>query len=311
VYNYVVIKIFLLKNKRIFLIIFAVLFLVALFFVKKYLSSDWNKETYQKINEESGLTYENITVQDLVNQDTDGDGVPNWQESLYGLDPTKKETTAGIPDISVVNRPSAQNESATDAKETTPVTENLTQTEKFSRELFATVAAASQNGAMDQTTVEQLGASLAEKIKNSPVRKVFLLSDIQIINNDTPQAIQEYRNTANDILKRYPIKTGFLPILQKFVDNETNSAILSELDPVTNQMNNIIKETAKMKVPQSISLLHLDFINSFERLKENIEDIRLFDKDIVVALSGINQYEKNIILLESAVDKLRPIMNAN
>ncbi|MEI8174501.1 MAG: thrombospondin type 3 repeat-containing protein [bacterium] len=293
-----------LKNKRIFLIIFAVLVLVALFVVKKYQSGDWNKQIYQNTNEESGLTYENVTVGDLVNQDTDGDGIPDWQESLYGLDPTKKETTPGIPDSSVVSKQSAQNGATTSTKDTIPVAENLTQTEKFSRELFATVAAASQNGAMDQTTIDQLGATLAEKIKNPSIRKVFLLSDIKIISDDTPQAIKEYGNTAGDILKRYPIKTGVLPILQKFMGDETNFAILLELNPITNQMNKIIEELIKMNVPQSISLLHLDFINSLQRVEENVEDMKLFEKDIIVALSGINQFEKNIAIESVAFNKL-------
>jgi len=226
-------------------------------------------------------------------------------DGLYGLDPTKKETTPGIPDSVAINKLKAKENDANQANVgTTQNEENLTQTDKFSRELFSSTAALNQSGAMDQTTADQLGSSLASKIQNTPVRKVFLLSDIKIINDNTPQAIKEYGNTAGGILKKYPIKTGVLPILQKFMNDETNFAILLELDPITNQMNKIIEELVKMNVPQSISLLHLDFINSFQRIEENVEDMKLFEKDIIVALSGINQFEKNIAIESVAFDKL-------
>ncbi|MFH1366042.1 MAG: hypothetical protein ABIG99_01490, partial [Patescibacteria group bacterium] len=93
-YNYIVIKIFLVKYKRVFLIILAVVFLVVLFLVKN--TTFFKKtEVRQEINPKNGLISSNATIEDLINRDTDKDGVPDWQEGLWGTDPTKKETTPG------------------------------------------------------------------------------------------------------------------------------------------------------------------------------------------------------------------------
>ncbi|KKR84482.1 MAG: LamG domain protein jellyroll fold domain protein [Candidatus Nomurabacteria bacterium GW2011_GWA2_40_97] len=69
-------------------IAFAVLFLLALFFIKNkssLLNSVKNEST-------TGLSYGDAILEDLVNKDTDLDGVYDWEESLWGTDPTKKDT---------------------------------------------------------------------------------------------------------------------------------------------------------------------------------------------------------------------------
>jgi hypothetical protein len=288
-----------------------VLFLVAIFFLKTT-SIFKNTETYQNPNQENGLAYSSVTIKDLVSKDTDGDEIPDWEESLYGLDPTKKETTPGIPDnIAIEKLKSAQANTADTTKGTNSVTENLTKTDQFSRELFATIAAANQNGTMDQATIDALGASLAGKIQNPTVRKVFLISDIKIINDDSPQAIQKYEDALHSIYLKYPIKKGVVQVLQEFMTNKNNVEILTQLDPIINQLNKIVKDLVKINIPQSVSLLHLDLINSLQRIIENISDIKLFDSDTIVAFSALSQYQKNIDLGESAITKLRIKVTGN
>ena len=292
-----------LKYKRTLWIVFAVIFVVVLFLVKTT-SIFKNKETYQKANEESGLTYSNMTLEDLVNKDTDGDGILDWQENLYGLDPTKKETTPGTPDsvtISKMKDDQGNSVKIADKDKNNIDTENLSQTDKFSRELFATIAATSKNGAVDQATIDKLGASLAEKIKNPVVRKVFLISEIKTIDDNSAQALKNYLIAFDDIHRKYPdIKYTVLDVLQKFMVDENNidSSVLVKLDPIIEQNSKIITALTKMNVPQSIASLHLDIINSLERLGENASDIRLFDTDPIVTLGGISQYQKNVAQLE-------------
>ncbi len=228
---------------------------------------------------------------------------------MLGLDPTKKETTPGIPDSVAKNKLFAKNKPLPDrqagvsgGKEIESGAENLTQTDKFSRELFATVAAASQKGTLDQAAIEQLSSSLADKIKNSPPRKVFSLFDIKTTNNDTVQAFTNYNNALDNIYKKYPpMNYTILDVLQKFIIDENNvdASALTKLDPIIKQTNKVIEEMVKTSAPESISNLHLSVINSQQRLAENLSDIRLYDSDPIMALGGISQYQKNATRLKS------------
>lgn len=281
------------------------MFIVLLFFLK-------NKSVFKnETTESNGLTYGSALIGDLVNKDTDLDGIPDWEEGLWGTDPTKKETTPGTPDSVAIEKLKIQQ--TAESEQGLPLLEggnqdtgNLTETDKFSREFLATVSTLDQNGSMDQATIDKLSSSLADKIQNSVPRKVFLISDIKIMEDNSLTAIKKYNDTLDSIKKKYPVTVSALDVLQKFIvdENTVDVTVLSELDPIIEQTNKIITEMVKMSVPQSLSLLHLDFVNGIERLSENLSDIKFYDTDVIVALSAISQYEKNTTLLESATNNL-------
>ena len=289
------------------LVAVAMVFLVVLFLLKAT-SFFENKEEYQA--QQSGLTYSSATIGDLINRDTDGDGIPDWEENLWGTDPTKKETTPGTPDSIAIDKMKTTQSASTSGGDGQSA-ENLTQTDQFSRDLFATVAAASSDGQpLDQTTADKISSSLADHIENSPPGKIFTIANIKITSPDTKQTVQKYSDTVDSIYTKYHINKGVLDILQEFSTNEENTDILLQLDPIISQEDKIINELLKVQVPRSLAVLHLDLINSSERVNENIRDIKLLDSDSIVALSAISQYEKNTAALQTAANNLMGIVKA-
>lgn len=258
---------------------------------------------------ESGIVYEsNITVGELVDKDTDGDGIPDWEEPLYGLDPTKKETVPGTPDSTTLSKMKIdQSDNTGTTNVNTGETENLTQTDKFSRELFSTVASLSQNGSMSQETIDKISGSLAENIKNAVPRKVFTASDLKISKDNSAKALKDYAKTLDSINKKYPVdENTIIKILQKFIIDENNvdESALSDLNPIIKNAQDGIAAAIKMSVPSSLAPLHLDLINAGERISENLSDIKLFDTDPIIALGAISQYEENTTKMGTAVIKL-------
>jgi hypothetical protein len=298
------------------LICSAVVFLVVLFLLK---NTSILKNTVNFVRGEGeGLTYNTVAIGDLVNKDTDGDGILDWEEPLWGLDPTKTETTPGVPDSSVIKKLKAEQSSS--APETSgDYTENLTETDKFSRELFSTIASLSQSGAMDEATAEQPSNDLMEKMRNSAPAKVFTLSDIKTTNDNSVAAITKYINLVNtldnNLIKKYPAKGTVTKILQKFVIDENNVdvSVLKDLDPNIKQAQEGISGMLKIFVPSELAQIHLDLINATERLMENMMDFQLFETDPVIAMSGMSKYEENMHLytltFETFINTIRQKLN--
>ncbi len=286
------------------LIVFAVLFIVTLFLFK---TTTIFKNIGGNVNQEAGLVYSNEILGNLVNKDTDGDGVLDWEEGLWGTDPRKKDTNDdGIPDSVEIENLKKQETQNQQGEPLLQDEKNLTETDKFSREFFATVATLNQNGQIDQATVNKLSESLANNIQNSPPKKVFVISDLKVIKDDSVQAVKKYSDTLKNTNIKYQTDNTVLDILQRFIvdENTVDVRVLSELDPIIEQTNKIIGTLTKISIPQSLASLHLDFINGLQRLSENLSNIQLYDTDAIVALSAISQYDKNTTILESAVSNL-------
>ena len=224
-------------------IAFAVIFLVAIFLIKTK-SIFKNTETYQRINQENGLSYGDATVEDLVNRDTDNDGILDWEESLSGTDPTKKDTDDdGIMDNIEIENSKNQDKSNEGTSLDPKENEKLSKTDQFSRELFSTIVSLNQNGAIDQAAIEKLSASLADNIQNTPPRKVFSISEIKINNDNSVQAFRNYNNNFDNIKNLYTTNYTVLDVLQEFTADENNVdiSVLSKLDPIIDQTNTAIE----------------------------------------------------------------------
>ena len=289
-----------LKNKRVLWAVLAVVFVFALFFIKNktlFINSD-NGETPGQ-----NLAYDKRVVGDLINQDTDKDGIPDWEESLWSTDPYNSDTNSdGIGDDTEITREKAKKEAAGGLEEN----ENLTQTDKFAQELLATVVALNQAGEMDQVTADKLGSSLAEQIENSTPRKVFLLSEIKTTTDGSAQAFKNYYEELASLQEKYPLKESVIDILAESMANNDGIevSVLAKLDPIIKQVKAITDGMLKMNTPQKIASLHWELINNFQQIEENLNDIKLVDTDTVVAFKAISQFGNNTEKLQNSIDQL-------
>ncbi|MBY0376774.1 thrombospondin type 3 repeat-containing protein [Patescibacteria group bacterium] len=294
-----------LQNKRTILIVGAILFVVVIFLLK-------NNSIYKNHNSQDAASiYGNLSVKDLVDVDTDGDGVTDWEESLWGTDPTKKDTNAdGVPDSVEIEkikraRGVALNGDAENSEDTP-----LTQTDKFSRELLSTVAALNQTGGIDQGTVEKITDSLANKIQNPEIRKTYTSANIKIGTDDSANAYKDYSASVDNLSVKYPINGNTMDILQEFIgDGENvNPDALKKLDPIIKQTQQFIYGLVNIKTPPSLATLHLGTINALEQLTENLTDIQLYDTDPVVAMGAMSKYQENTDALQAVTDKISAVI---
>ncbi len=289
----------------------SILFLAGIFLSK-------NKTIFQKnegdaeLSETDGLAYTNSSIGDLVNKDTDGDEVLDWEEGLWGTDPTKKDTDGdGIMDDKEIEKLKSETVGNDSTYVSTESNKKLTETDKFSDQFFATIAALSQNGALDETTIDQVTTKLAESIGNSNPSKIYTIKNIKVQNDESKAVMQEYNIKLQALQAKYPLNENVEAILSESVqDNgEIDATVFKKFDPIINQLNGIVKGMLVISPPKSLALLHVVVINGFQKLSDNLTAIKMVDTDTIVAFGAINQYEKNSANLEQYVNKLLALIN--
>ena len=299
-YNKYIIKEVWTKHKRVVLIAFAVVFLLLLFFSKN--SSKW---VANRSSDDSGLVYGNELVGELLFRDTDGDGVLDWEEGLWDTDPRKADSDDdGVSDKEEIAKMKAERIANAEASGEISYTEdeNLTETDKFARELFTTVAALNQTGEIDDATIEDITTSLALQIQTPVQRKVFTLADLKVTSDNSVPAYEKYGGSLVEIFQgRYPFQEHVTNVLQKFSEGgeDADPAILAELDPTIKNLSVMLDNMTTITVPSETSSYHLALTNALEEVFENLSDLRKFESDPVLAFNAINQYLENQEELDS------------
>jgi hypothetical protein len=256
----------------------------------------------------------------LVDKSTTGDGIPDWEKILWGLDPTKSENVPGVPDSVTIAKLQQASEGASSQTNTGGSSNTgLTQTDQFSRQFIATITTLQANGAIDangnmnQATADQITNSLENGVENSPQRKVYQLSDIKIINDNSIAAIKKYNATLNNVFPKTSLKYSVMDVLQKFAPddtgNNTDPTVLPELIPIVKQMTDSMNGMLATPVPQSLATLHLNAINAMEGVIENLNDVQLYNTDSIVAFSGMSKYTQNSTNMTGTLQQLADAIN--
>ncbi len=265
------------------------------------------------LEQSDGLLYTNEPIGELVTQDTDADGVLDWEEGLWGTDPTKKDTDDdGEGDDKEIAKLKAETVGGTSTGSSVNAeSPKLTETEKFSDQFFTTVAALTQSGSLDEATIEQVSTMLAGNLQNTEARKIYTIKNIKVSTDESRSTIQTYNNKLMALQYKYPLNADITAIITESltIDEEVNLSVLKKIDPVISQINNIIKEMLVINPPQSLAILHVMVINGFQKLSENLTDIKQIETDSIVAFSAISQYPGNAALLFQYVNQLTTSIN--
>ncbi len=246
-----------------------------------------------------------IVVKDLVETDTDGDGIADWEESLWGTDPQKVDSDGdGIPDGTEITQ------KKNDIQAGNPATndENLSETAKFSREFFATVLSLEQSGNLNDQTINQLSDKISKNIAENAKSEVFYTDkNIQTTKTDDAKAKKDYYAKVYTMLQKHQDKKiGFeIEIINSSLNDQTQSnPSLSGLTEISKNYHALAADTLKIPVPASLSQDHLAFANSAENISKALITSQELYTNTVVGITGISQYRKESDIFDALLEKL-------
>lgn len=276
-----------------------------------------NTDTYKNNDLFADLSTSSPSLNNNV--DTDGDGLPDWQEGLYGTDPKKSDTdgdgTLDGEEIRLNRDPLKANIAKNDQEPNDKIDpkllasdqkiindyQNLSLTAKISRDLISNIIASQPtNSPMSQNTIDSIAEKALENIANITFSSTTQQSDLNIIpinqetlNKDITKFISIYFTQTESFRK---IMGDDLRII-----NNTSISFdfkKNELKKVTDKYLYIINAMIKNPIPAvSVSTVlkyHLRIINDIEKLIQVDNNIINTKDDKAVVFSNLTMYNSII-----------------
>lgn len=252
--------------------------------------------------------------QNLIQSDTDGDGLQDWEETLWGTDPRLADTDAdgAIDGEEVRDGRNPLVPGPDDSLEEYPTgttagteTADATATDQVAQQFIGQYLTLKQQGVeMTEVQQEALVDSLLESAQTFPSlsRTAFSASDIFVGDVDA----YTYGNELASILNRHtPERVEHeLTILTRALEYGDDLE-LEKLVPIVEGYEGIIRDATTLSVPEGVRDIHVDFLNAALGVKEIISAMRAAFSDPIFALNEVSKYEEEVNRLSEAMDDLK------
>ncbi len=244
------------------------------------------------------ITTISVPVQELLEKDTDGDGVRDWEEILWGTD-INLPATFNTPDKTYVDN--KKKEIASNNKTETDSVEKLNDTEKIAREFLATVLTLKESGNLNTSNITNLAKKFSGDIGNqASLLEKYVMADIKQ-GPDTAVAKKTYYDKLTKAMATAK-SNGMGDELQTIAsffsnDNQNNASLIK----IASTYSTLTKTLSTMQVPASAVELHLALLNESENMSMIFKNITEINDNSIVGLIAISQFEINEPKLEKTI----------
>lgn len=249
-----------------------------------------------------------------LNQDTDKDGLKDWEEAIYRTDPTKADTDAdGTKDGDeiamnrdpLIKGPKDQMATSTDEIANSPylLPNNLTGllAEKFGVNVIVPKISGSQR----PLDLEGIANRITdETLSNTARQNYFTEKDVKITQDNSAKAFENYS------LAMVESDTVFFGItrspLEIFADAlaRDDFSSLNLLDPYLVAYDKKIERLKSITTPSQLVSFHYQNMNLVLAQKDAVRRIRGAERDIVAAILGAQDFASNFQQFQSLMQNL-------
>lgn len=255
-------------------------------------------------------------------KDTDGDGLPDWEETLYGTDPNNAHSVRpSLTDSQAVAQglatPQYQNTAAaTQTGSGSPKTVSVpgptaapgSITDQFSQLFFSTYMnqrgdtppSADQMQTFVQSAISELEASRVHP-------PAYSTSDMNV-KGQGADVLKAYATgmdkafTENTVTLPYDELTYFSDAVEK---NDTTA--LSHVQQIGTAYVKIAQAAAKVPVPTEAATAHLAVVNAMAALGGAITDMAAVNQDPIRAMLGLQEYSGDVAQFSSALQAMNAV----
>lgn len=261
------------------------------------------KDTIIKKNTAPSTGAEVVAVKNsVINEvDSDGDGLKDWEEVLWGTDPLKKiSNPEKIPDADYVQKkidakesiPTAQNNDSLTLKALATPGEDAT--DALSKDVFSEYISLKKSGNLNPTSIDQLAERITSNIA-LPANAEFKEANLKTFDDKDSAMVRVYGNTFALIEKKYRDQYELDPIQSEDLSTgltSANPSSIQKIDRASKMYSDMAHELMTLSVPKSLASIHTDLANNYMQSSQGLKNMELLQKDPTRAIIGIEQHTK-------------------
>jgi len=245
-----------------------------------------------------------ILVKDLVQKDTNENGIPDWEEALWGLDPNKDGPQN--KEFIMAKRKTLAEENGPEISNNQPLSEN----ETMSREFFAIIMSLEQTGNLDDDALKSVSEAIGQKIVATPIPDVYTKSMLTIKDSDDSYGVINYYTDYVNLNNKYAGKNmgdelSFVATALR--DNDPGA--LQIAGTVALAYSSFGKELIKIPVPSNLASISLDLANNYEKVAQSIYGLTHLLSEPITGMKALINYKKYSDIIADDIDKLTDNFN--
>lgn len=247
----------------------------------------------------NGLFSDGVTVSDLVTQDSNKNGIADWEESLWGFDPKGD----GAANKKAIDERKAANRLL--AADTETAGTSGTANDALSRNLVSTILALQQSGTLTQEALTNLATSLGDSI-DAHHADVPHYTQADMTIRDDAGAKQSYATAMRELAQDYD-EVGFgseLAIIGLAFDTN-NEVLLENLGPIADGYIAFGKDVLALNTPREAAVYALALANASVQMGAYLRQVQGLHDDVLSGMVGLNDYIEASKMSDHAAESLK------
>ncbi len=244
-------------------------------------------------------------LQAYAQKDSDGDGLPDWEEALYGTDPHNAHSvsptlTDGEAVAQGLVKPKFTTATSAATSSTTPISvHGITAapnslTDQFAQNLFGQyISQANGTAPSDADIAKYAQSAIQTLVQNHSHQDVYTLSN-EHISNSNQNNLNTYAVAAENALAVNTVATDKNEIdYFSSAVNSNDPGAIKALVQIGKAYTADGPTLMAITVPQESQYAHLELANSLMRLGEDVTDMSTFNDDPLRAYLGLAAYQQD------------------
>jgi hypothetical protein len=251
---------------------------------------------------QSSLT---ISSDGNIQKDSNNNGIPDWEETLWGLDPTKD---GQANKVTIEQRKAALAQNA-DTANSSDIKNTSSSADLVSQEFFAAVMSLQASGNLNDQSLQAIADAVGQKVVAVPIKDSFKPVDVKT-EEVTDKNVAIYFTAMKNIFVKYKNKNigDELTFISQGIQNNNPNA-MKVAAGVAASYRAFGNEVIKIAVPIVIAQNHLDLANNYVKVGESIDNMTKELTDPILSMQGLISYKKYNDLLVLEIKYLSGILS--